>query len=102
RTRAGREHRTEDRRAHRTAERPEEAGGGGGDAELAAVDAVLDRDDENLRDHAEAEAEHDDADVDRGPRGIAGDDREQRKRDRHQREAGDRKALVAPGPGDDP
>ena len=53
----GGEHRAEDRRADGAAERAEEPRGGRGDAELAAVDAVLHGDDQHLRDHPEAEPE---------------------------------------------
>src|SRR5262249_9610478 len=59
----GGEYRAENSRADGTAERAEKRGGCGRDAELLSVDAVLHCDDENLRDHAEAEAEHAEADT---------------------------------------
>ena len=51
------EHGSEHGRPDRAAERAEEAGHGHREPELAAIHAVLDRDDQHLADHAEAEAE---------------------------------------------
>ncbi len=81
--------------ADRAAQAAEEAGGGHGDAQPPAVDAVLHGDDEHLADHPEAEAEHDEADACGRPRRLAGDHREQHQRDGHEGQAGDRVALVA-------
>jgi hypothetical protein len=63
RPRARGEHGAEDRRADGAAEGAEEAGGGGGDAELAPVDGVLHGHHQDLRDHPEPEAEHREADA---------------------------------------
>src|SRR4051794_18290042 len=52
----------------RSAERAEEARGGGRGAEAGALDRILDRDDEHLRDEAEAGAACPPADVDEGVR----------------------------------
>jgi hypothetical protein len=53
------EHRPEERHADRAAERPEKIRRGGGDPDVAPVDGVLDRDDQDLRDHPETESEDD-------------------------------------------
>src|SRR5215211_274150 len=90
----------EHRGADCAAERTEKARGGGGDAELAALHAVLHRDDQHLGDHAEPEAEDHETDARGRLRGIARQRRQQAERRRHQRQAGDREALVAPGAGD--
>ena len=57
-----REDGAEDRRSDGSAESAEEAGRSGRDAQLAPIDAVLHGDDQDLRDHAEAEAEHGEGD----------------------------------------
>src|SRR3954468_20746989 len=84
----------------RSAERAEEARGGGRGAEAGALDRVLDRDDEHLRDEAEAGAERQQADVDEEFRPARRHRGEPEQRGRHQRQPGDRVALVAAGAGD--
>ena len=97
-----REHRTQDGGPEGPAERAEEAGRRGRDAELAPIDAVLDGHDENLGDHAEAEAEHGERDAGGDLRGVAREGGEQDERHGHQRQARDREALVAPRAHDRP
>jgi len=95
-----REHGTEDGRSRGAPEPAEERGCGGGGPEQALLDAVLDGDDKDLRDHPEAEAEDSDPDAGARLRGMAGEGRQQRKRRAHQCETGDREALVPAGAGD--
>jgi len=91
------EDRAEHRCPDRAAEPAEERRGGHRDPELLPRNAVLDRRDQHLPDHSESQPEHHQPDRDGGAAGVRDHGREQHQRDRHQGEADDRVALVAPG-----
>ena len=83
----------EDGGADGAAERPEEAGRGRGDAEVAPLDAVLHGEHEHLGDHPEAEAEDGERDAGARARGSSANAASRASAERHQREAGDREDL---------
>ena len=77
--------------AERAADRAEERGARGRDAEIGVVDRVLHRDDQHLHDHAEPEAEHEHVAAARQVLGVRVERREQRAgRAVIDRRAGDR------------
>ena len=92
---AGGEDRSEDRDADRAADRAEERGAGGGDAEVAVVDGVLHREDEDLHHHAEAEAEDEHVAGHHPGRRRGAEGGEQPEAQGHNRGAGDREEAVA-------
>jgi hypothetical protein len=90
-----------DRHSNRPTQPAEEVRRCSGSAELAPIDRVLDRQDQHLADHPEAEAKHQHVQRGRELCGVRIHGRERNQPDRHQREPKDREEFIAAGTGDD-